>query len=741
MNTTDNFVEKLNYYQSANSDSKTIKQNFVIRIHEFESIINTLANKDWDDSLQHELILGRRGSGKSTLIKRIEIELIENKKLAKKYIPINLAEEQASVYQLHDLWYETLIELQSKLNLSLELREFDTFETTYDYTRYLFFEINKILEKEKKKVVLLLDNFDRILENFKDDVKMLRDFLINHNNIQIIGGSTKINEHFWQYDKPFYDFFRQHLLNALSFDEINLLLNSWSEIMDKPELKDYAINNRGKIESIRILTDGMPRTLQFFIRILLTDKEIYGFNYIKKIMDNATPLYQEKLNSLTPAQRKIVSEMAFIWEPTTTKELVNKCRMESKLVSSYLKQLGSLGVVDKLDTKNRNKKYRISERFFNMWLIVTQGNPTQKRKAKYLTIFIESWYSEHEIKALAKEHLSKVQEGEMSYDKASVKTKAFAQSKYIDSLMRDNLILSTNSLNDDEINNLLPELSIDIVKRSIKFRSDGKYKLALQEINKLENEEDGIKFFIQGEIYRKQGEINLTKEFYRKAIDKGHTKAINNLAAFIQKDDTNSSIQLYKKAIAKGDDYALFNLGLLYHTIGDFKNSEKYYLLAMNKEVLDAYVNLPLLLFTQNKTPKKALEIINKVKADFINLDVRHKLIRLMIETWNGIFSEINSKVSDIISNSKNSFFKYELFRYLLDLEQKNLVLSYFESEKYGEELRDKYRLLYYATLILTNNIEDVHLKVPKEVIPTVNQIVAEIKEKNEFYNQPSIEE
>jgi len=224
MNTSDNFVEKLNYYQSANTDSHTIKQNFVIRVSEFQSIIHSLSNKGWDDSTQHELILGRRGSGKSTLIKRVEIEILENKGLAENYIPINLAEEQASIYQLHDLWFETLTELQNKFDFNIELKTFDTFEKTQDYTRYLFFKIHGFLEKKKKKLVLLLDNFDRILENFKEDVRLLREFLTNYNNIIIIGGSTKINEHFWNYDKPFYDFFRQHLLKPLSFDEINVLL-------------------------------------------------------------------------------------------------------------------------------------------------------------------------------------------------------------------------------------------------------------------------------------------------------------------------------------------------------------------------------------------------------------------------------------------------------------------------------------------------------------------------------------
>ncbi len=41
---------------------------------------------------------------------------------------------------------------------------------------------------------------------------------------------------FWQYDKPFYEFFRRHRLESLGFDEINLLLNHWSDAMGLPPL-------------------------------------------------------------------------------------------------------------------------------------------------------------------------------------------------------------------------------------------------------------------------------------------------------------------------------------------------------------------------------------------------------------------------------------------------------------------------------------------------------------------------
>ncbi len=697
------FVDRLNLYQSANSDPESIKNNFVIRVPEFELIIGSMLSKKKNDSLQHELILGKRGSGKSTLLKRIEIEINENSKLNKKYIPINFAEEQAGIYRLSDLWYETFVELQNRLKIDQTLQEFSAFENGDEYTKYLFKTINSILVSQNKKAVLLIDNIDRILEGINEDAMMLRAALLNHNNIQIIGASTRISEHFWQYEKPFYDYFRQHNLKPLSFDEIDLLFKRWSEVLELEPLKDYATNNRGKIEAIRIMTDGLPRTLQFFIRILLTQQDIYGFQYIQKIMDKATPLYQERLLSLTKAQQKIVLELAFIWKPATTKELVNACRMESKLVSSYLKQLESYGLVDKMDTAKRNKKYRISERFFNMWLLVTQGNPEQKRRAKYLTLFLESWYDAKEIEELAEQHFTTLKEPRAKYIKAGVITKALSQSRFIGVEMRDKLIEQTLKLPDAFNAEGLPEKGMDILMKVKQYLDSKNFEKALAEINKIENEADGVKFFFIGVLYWTKQDYENAEKYYLLAIEKGSVDAMNNL-------------------------------GLMYQNKQDYKNAEKYYLKAIENKNVNSYLLLSALYFIQAIKPRKALNLIH----DEICNESKNKnviVLKLIIEIWNGIFKDVETIIEKILTANDENEIHY-LLEKLLFLEQKNLVLSYFESKKYGKMLQEKFQLYYYATQILCNKIEATELEIPKEVLSTVKDIVNTIKEKNVFYNK-----
>ncbi len=696
-NTSTWFLDQLAVFQAANSDYQSIKNNFVIRQTEFSIIIDAIQNKKANDPLQHELILGRRGSGKSTLLKRIEIEIVENKKLNKKFIAINLAEEQAGVYRLFDLWEQVLEELKHQLNIEITTKEYTFFDDNQAYTRYLYSLIHEACAKSKKRIVLLLDNFDRIVENFTDDGSLLRETLINYNDIQIIAGSTRMDEHFWRHDMPFYEFFRRHRLEALSRDEINLLLTHWSDSLGIPALKDFVKNNPGKIENIRILTDGLPRTLQFFIQIVLQKSETSTYEYLKKTMDNVSPLFQERLNALPAQLRKTVLEMSFIWEACTTKQLVEKARMESKLISANLNTLVDKGLVDKIETNKKQHLYRISERFFNMWLIITQGNPEQKRKAKWLSIFLENWYDATDFKRLTNEHILKLKSGESDWNHALLFSKALSQSKYTSLSERDTIIELTEKIRSKDIRNCLielPEKYRDIEKKISIYIEDKNYSKAIETSEKIENEADGIKYSLLGYLYHNQGKHSEAEKYYLLAIE-------------------------------KGDAHALYNIAVLYYNQEKFSEAEKYYLLAIEKGDTNALNNLSILYYQTNTNKAKALEYINKVCE--IENNISRKKNKLVIEIWNGILNDVENRTIDIVKE-KNSENLEEFLIDLLVQQQKNLVLRLFQNQELGVKLQEKYVVLYYATQLLCKVQDDnLKLRIPPEIQSTLDDVLLKI--------------
>ena len=71
----------------------------------------------------------------------------------------------------------------------------------------------------------------------------------------------------------------------------------------------------------------------------------------------------------------------------------------------------------------------------------------------------------------------------------------------------------------------------------------------------------------------------------------------------------------------------------------------------------------------------------------------------------------------------------------LLVQQQKNLVLSLFHHDEIGKNLQDRYMVLYYATLIINNHLEDnLLLRIPPELQSTIDDVIAKIKQRQKIY-------
>jgi len=657
-------MEWFNLYQLANCDSESIKKSFIVRKMEFHAIINTLAHRSAKDSLQHELILGKKGSGKSTLLRMIEIEI--ERELSRKYIPVYLAEEQASIYRSFDLWLAIIEELKRRFSFQQNLKDYLDFNKEQDYTRYLYRQIHDFCAARDKQIVLLLDNFDRIAETFIDDEDLLLEILINYDDLIFIAASTRIDEEFWKEGKPFHEFFRWHILDALTIDEIEELFNHWARTANMPELKKFLAGNPGKLQDIRFITDGSPRTFQLLIQLIIqSNYASEGVDYLKMIIDSVTPLYQERLYTMPPQLRKIVMEMAFIWEASTTKELVDKCRMESKLISANLKTLSQRGIVEKIETDNRNLLYRISDRFFNIWLIMTQGNSEQKRKIKLLNQFLEKWYDTTGLKGQKSPYIEirnykkgveyavfseSENDGFKSFDLGTiyrVQTVYSETEKYFLSAIGKgqvsalynlgNFYVSQGKYDEAEKYYLMAmdkghigaTYNLGVLYAGQGKHSDAEkyyisavergdvsamYNLGVYYINHGKRSEAEKYFYSAaekgdvnaiynlGNLYSNQKKYSEAERYYKIAIEKGHINALNNLGnIYANQNKYSEAEQYYRIAIEKGHVGAMSNLGILHSNRGDFIEAENCYLSAIGKEFVDALYNLGILYYTQDK--------------------------------------------------------------------------------------------------------------------------------------------
>jgi len=456
-------------------------------------------------------------------------------------------------------------------------------------------------------------------------------------------------------------------------------------------------------------------------------------------MDSVTPLYQERLNYLTPQLRKIVSEMAFIWEACTTKQLVEKCRMQSKLISANLKTLVDKGLVDKIETSKKNHLYRLSERFFNMWLIITQGNPDQKRKAKWLSIFLENWYDADDFKNLADEHIHNLEDKNLDFKDALLFSKALSQCKYISTIERDKIIELTEDLNGNNRDFKileLPKKYKEIEEEVLRFIKNEEFDKALKVVHEIENEGDGVKFAFLSDIYHYNEDYRNCKKFLLLAIDKGQERCVYNLAFLLHINGKLKEAEgYYLRAIANGDIEALNNLGSLYEDLNRYEEAEKFYLKAIEANNIESLNNLSVYYYFRNVNKHKSLEYMQKY--NHLNGEIKSRYFELIILTWNGLLDGLEKKLIDLIKEENNvqSQFINGLILQLLIHKQSHIILKLFLNVEFGKKLIDECYVLFFVTLILTNHdTGNLELKIPPEIKETVYEVIDEIKERQKFY-------
>ena len=84
--------------------------SFCVRLVEFESLLETLRETKGDSNV-HRLVIGPRGSGKTTLVLRVAAEIRRDPNLSAMFFPLVLPEEHYEVSTCGEFWLECVSRL------------------------------------------------------------------------------------------------------------------------------------------------------------------------------------------------------------------------------------------------------------------------------------------------------------------------------------------------------------------------------------------------------------------------------------------------------------------------------------------------------------------------------------------------------------------------------------------------------------------------------------------------------
>ncbi len=585
-------------YNPDNQTRQELLDNFVVRLPVFAKLFRAVKDSLMETAEQHFLIQGQRGTGKTTLLLKLAYEVENDPGLASWLIPVRLNEEQYNIFSLCRLW-ESVAEQLAEVPGFEELPQI--FERSFeeaDYPEQCFKILAKRLQSQGKKLLLLIDNIVDVLKRIGEkECRQLRDILHTTTEIRIIAASARTLEQSFRYDQPFFEFFKIIYLEGLSQQETETLLLKLAESYHRPQVRDIIEQHPARVETLRRLTGGMPRTIILLFEIFVDDSANV-FEDLELILDRITPLYKHRMDDLSGQQQAIMDAIALNWDAITTGEIARKVRMESKAVAAQLKTLENNNLIHGIQADLKNKLYLISERFFNIWYLMRYGRKKGRDQVRFLVRFLEAWCAPEELAARIKRHISLARESTLHAKGAYYMCTALAQCASCRELQHE-LIGSTREF----LAQACPELAAsllpsdkELVAQAFSLAEDQKDLAAAIRKLKEVSRQDAELWNIFGMFYwRLANDLEKAEGYFLMAVDEGDSDAMVNLATLYweERQDLDQAEQYYRMAVDKGDMGAMFNLANLYRELGsDLEQAKQYYSMAIDKGHAGAMNNL-----------------------------------------------------------------------------------------------------------------------------------------------------
>jgi len=398
-------ISQLAIYNPQRTSDSLMKQLFIARKKIFAFLMKKIQQEKPSSIPQHHLIIALRGMGKSTLLKRIEIELRQNLN-KEKFVPLLFPEEQYNLSNLAEFWLNCLdtladtleIENQTEVvnEIDKQVNDLKTISNTETLARKAHQYFKNITSKIGRRPVLLLDNLNLVFNRLsKPEQHTLRAWLMQNNAPILIGASAVSIEDIHDYKMPFYDAFQMHYLQKLNFKETIEILQQLARLTKADKVLNAIYQEIGRLKTIYHLTGGNPRTVTMLFRLIIKGFSKELNDDLEALLEEITPLYKARFEVLSDSQQKIIDAIALHWNPINLGELRNITRLENNQISPQLKRLREVGWIESLDAyKAKGKAYQISERFFNIWFLMRRSSRRQKRELLCLSKFLESFYGE-----------------------------------------------------------------------------------------------------------------------------------------------------------------------------------------------------------------------------------------------------------------------------------------------------------------------------------------------------------
>jgi tetratricopeptide (TPR) repeat protein len=595
--------------------------NFVARTTTLSFFLQQLRLTAPNQAARHLLVVAPRGYGKTSLLRRISIAVRTEAEFNAQFIALTFREEQHNVISLDVFWRNCLVAL-------LEAREDEGASPAENASLEALCKqhaVRHLLKRDEqdgepawqafhahcqhlgRRAVLLIDNLDSLLAGLTDQHQWgLRRVLQREDGPCLMAAASRYPESTHDTKAAFFDFFRIQTLDRLSDSEVMLCLRTLATHRGDSGKKviDLINTDPGRISALNTLSGGNPRTLAVLYSVLEAHMSEDILSQLNSMLDTFTGWYQARTEELPLQTRAVFDALALNWNPMTAAALGAATGLDTPTVSSHLARMEKLGFAESVSLSSKRKGrngYQVSERFFNIWYLMRHGPRSTQRAVKFLTTFLQSCFSNNELRDMA----SKALNGENSQPAyALALATSLRPSRMRDQLLK--MLQSTRASGSGESDyaKIAKQLSLATkVKQAHAAKKTAEVKLDF--LTKLS---DGLTLHTVGKYQE-------AETAYRQAIEINprDARAYFALGLLLQNapDRLEDAEAAYRRAFVLDPKYAApyYWLGKLLNDLGRFEEAEAAYIktIALDQKYLYPYVNLGNVLMDKLGRPREAL--------------------------------------------------------------------------------------------------------------------------------------
>lgn len=396
-------------YTPALMSDRELEATFAARGHTVDYLLQSLRDQSRSGTLSSFVVTGPRGAGKSTVVHMVALRIRQDPELSRAWVPVVFPEEQFDVASLRDFLAAILHALPPDMQPAAAAwaSRVDGEASDEQSEQLAVTGLREITQQAGKRLVVFVENLNLMLEECLDDQMKgtLRRLLMVEPFMMLIGSAVHDFSSLRNYDEAFFNYFGPVPLDRLSAEQVFELLKRRAAFDGNERFLREFPHQQAKIRAIVHLSGGNPRLILMLYELLSQRQITTVVQYLRRLVDELTPLLKDEMENLPPQQRKIVHALMERGGTAQPTDLVGPTRLPLNAITAQLKRLKEAQIVEVLGGgKGRAANYTIPDKLFSIWYQMRYLGKNRRRIELFVEV-LRVWFEAEErfatVKALA----------------------------------------------------------------------------------------------------------------------------------------------------------------------------------------------------------------------------------------------------------------------------------------------------------------------------------------------------